>query len=444
MSIQNVSFLCFIVIANACVPSNQFNRAYVAQRIESQTTYRPGNTKVPGEFDFPPNVNLSDGINEDEAIALALYNNAQFQADLAMISIANADLIDAGTVSNPLLRYLSPNAGIMASGYINFAFDFIWQRPKRIAAATAEAERIAENMVYRGYSLIQDVQLAYADILLTKEKAKVYYENLLVRSQMRMLTLARLRSGDISELEANTFLVDSLNANDLLLRSLQDTLIYATRLNTLLGFRPDTLLTLDSSRATGHQKLSENELLEMAYANQPELRAARIAIESAGQRIGWEKSRIINFTAVLNYQHLNGDGNKWIPNAFNPGFQLEVPVFNRNQGRIARAKAELQQASFQYVALRHRIARDVSEAYHRYELSYASFQLWNNNVLPSLDRAVRLAQKAYQLGETSYLPVLETMRQWLDARLRKAEIEAELKRSVSSLNFTIGKKFLTQ
>ena len=63
-------------------------------------------------------------MNEDEAIAIALWNNAQFQSDLASMAIANADVIDAGIVANPLLRYLSLNAGIMVSGYINFAFDF--------------------------------------------------------------------------------------------------------------------------------------------------------------------------------------------------------------------------------------------------------------------------------------------------------------------------------
>ena len=133
-----------------------------------------------------------------------------------------------------------------------------------------------------------------------------------------------------------------------------------------------------------------------------------------------------------------------LPGYYQPGFQTELPIFNRNEGKIARAKAELEQASLNYIALRQRIALDVSEAYARYELAYKSYQLWNSNVLPPLERAVYLSQDSYGTGDVSYLPVLEATRQMLDARLRKAEVEAELRRSVSQLNFRIGKQVLNQ
>lgn len=385
---------------------------------------------------------VSDGISEDEAIGIALWNNAQFQADLASISIAHADVIDAGIVSNPLLRYLSPNAGIMASGYINFAFDFLWLRPKRIAAATTEAERIGANMVQRGFALIRDVQLSFTDMQFALDKAAILEENARIRAEMSRLSNVRLRYGEISELEALTFRADSASAVDQSIKAYLDTILQRNRLYTLLGFAPDTTLSFQLIKDTLlSQKVSRSEYLELAGAYQPELQAARLAIESAGKRLGWERSRILAFTGVLNYQHIDGGGNnKWLPNAFNPGFQIEIPILNRNQGKIARARAEMEQASFQYVALRQRIALDVTEAYNRYEETYKSYETWNNGVIPALEEAVRLVQLTYERGDISYLPVLEALRQLVNGKLRKAEIEAELRRSISQLNYTIGNK----
>ena len=100
----------------------------------------------------------------------------------------------------------------------------------------------------------------------------------------------------------------------------------------------------------------------------------------------------------------------------------------------------MEQAAFQYIALRQRIAVDVSEAYERYVVASKSHQLWNGSVVPSLEQAVKLSQDNYNTGDISYLPVLESTRNWLDAQARKAEVEAELQKAVAQLNYRIGKK----
>ena len=444
MNFYRPCFCVFLVAftLSRCTPSNHVTRSYVSAELKNRSGLDLADTKRPGQVQLPGNIVTADGINEDEAIAIALWNNAQFQSDLATVAIANADVIDAGIVNNPLLRYLSPNAGIMVSGYINFAFDFLWMRPRRVAAAISEADRVGESMVQRGFALIRDVQLSYTDLYLANERSIILAENARIRAEMARLSNVRLRYGEISELEALTFRADSAAAVDQAIRANLDTILLRNRFFNLIGFSPDTTvpiaLVADSLIA---QKFSKSEYLNLAFSHQPELQVAKLAIAAAGARLGWERSRIIGFTAVLNYEHLpTGDNNKWMPNAFNPGFQMEVPLLNRNQGKIARAKAEMEQASFQYVTLQQRIALDVTEAFNRYEEVYKAYETWNSAVLPSLEEGVRLVQRSYERGDISYLPVLEALRQLVNGKLRKAEIEAELRRSISQLNYSIGNK----
>jgi cobalt-zinc-cadmium efflux system outer membrane protein len=428
-----------------CNPRNPYTRSYLSDRVKAQSDFDVTPKKDAGRFTMPATVSATDGINEDEAVAIALWNNEQFQADLAGISFAAADVKDAGIIQNPLLQYLSPNGGIVAQGYLYFYLDNLWQRPHRVAAAKRDARKVAENLVQRSFTLIRDVQVAYADLALARNRVDILAQNSTIRTQMSQLASSRLRNGDISELEATTARIDSINAADILLRAVQDTLILRYRFNTLLGINSqDTVINLKQSPSPTFKPAPKNELIEMAYTYQPELVAAQAAIEAAGQRIGWERSRIAVFTGVLNGQNFTGtpSAEKPFPETFNLGLRTEVPIFNWNQGRISRAKAELEQASHNYVAIRQRVALTVSEAYTRYETALKSYELWNSSVLPSLEEAVKLSQNSYGTGDISYLPVLEATRQMLDAKLRKSEVEAELRRSVSQLNFSLGKKVI--
>jgi len=436
--------IILLLLAAGCSPRNPYNRTYVADRVRQQQQFELNQQKKPGQFDLPPNINLNDGVTEDEAVTVALWNNAQYQADLVGLAFAQADLTDAGIIQNPLVRYLSPNGGIVAQGYIYFYLDAIWQRPNRVAAAKRDAHRVAENTIQRTFTLIRDVQTAYADLSLARKRAFILQKNAQIRFQISALAQSRLRNGDISELEATTARVDSVSAADNFLRASLDTIVMRARFNTLLGLRADTLVPLQPTGTRLWQAVDKKQLQELAYSFQPELVGATAAIEAAGKRMGWERSRILTLTGVLNGQNFAGtsSADQAFPGTFDLGVQTEIPIFNRNQGRIARAKAEMQQAALNYVAIRQRIDLDLTESFARYEMAWRSYQLWNTNVLPPLEQAVRLSGNSYQTGDVSYLPVLEATRQMLDAQVRQAEVEAELRKAVSQLNFRIGKKVI--
>lgn len=438
-----ISFCVIILtVMFGCKPGYKATRQTVAESLQKETGFTLG---PPSNRDrvIPPGTNAEDGIDENEAVSIALWNNPQMQADLATIAISQADVVDAGIVSNPLLRYLAPTGKVMSSGYINFAFDFLFQRPARIRAAQAELHRVSEVSLQRTYALIRDVQNAYTDYLFSKERAIIFRENARVRKEMAELTNSRFQNGDIAELELTTFRADSASAQDDLIKANLDTLIKKAAFNLLMGFPPDTTIILQPTTFfADSQKVLQQNFLQLAYDYQPELRAAQINMQSIGQRLGWERSRVISFMGVLNFQHLAGEGgSKALPNAFNPGIQLELPVLNRNQGRIARARAEMEQASYAYLAVRQRIYMEVANTYNRYQQTWLSFQTWNNGTITALQESVRLSQSSYSNGDISYLPVLEAIRQLLNAQLRQAEIKADIRRSVSNLNFYIGNKW---
>jgi len=134
----------------------------VSRAIGNRADYTLRTAGAPGEFSLPGAVSLSDGLTENEAVAIALWNNAQFQALLADLGFARADLQDASLLTNPILSLLFPIGPKQLEATLSLPVDALWQRPHRVAAAQFDAERVAENLVQQGLALIRDVRLACA------------------------------------------------------------------------------------------------------------------------------------------------------------------------------------------------------------------------------------------------------------------------------------------
>ena len=433
---KKVSIILLVLFLVGCAAKSPYNRTYVSKGIEERTDLGFGEISKPGEFTLPEGVSLSDGLTQEEAVSIALWNNAQFQVDLAALGFARSDLIEASILPNPVFSILFPVGPKQEETKLNFPIDIIWQRPRRIAASKLDAESISENLVQHGLCLVRDVQTAFADLLLAQEQSSLAEEDAKLRAQIADITQARLRAGDISELDASISHVDSLRAEDAVLRFSHEAIVSKYRLNSLLGLQPEnSKYEITLSPIVPQLGITFDELLETAFAARPDLRAAELTIEAAGERVGWERSKIFNFIGIIDGKD---KGEEQI--TVGPGFQMDIPILNQNNGKVARAQAELEQAARQYVAVRHRLTLEVQEAYNRYILFHKEFELWSADIVPSLEKAVDQSQRAYIVGEKSYLFVLETMRQLSEARMRKAELAADLRRAAAQLNYSVGKK----
>jgi cobalt-zinc-cadmium efflux system outer membrane protein len=436
--IRKSSVGVLIVLVAGCGVEFSHDRPYVARAIEDRTGHGLGPPAKPGEFSLPPGVCVEDGLSDDEAVTLALWNNAQFQADLASLGFARADLIEANMLPNPIFSFLFPVGPKLLEMKLNLPAEVLWQRPRRLAAAKADAQNVSENLIEHGLGLIRDVRTAFTDLWLAREQARLAKENAEIRKQIADLANRRLEAGDISELTASVAQVDALQAADASIRSSKEATIAGQRLIALLGLTTEEPgVEVEPAEVEPVETASVDELLKTALAARPDLRAAELRIEAAGRRIGWEKSRVYNFIAIIDGKDKGEDAL-----TIGPGFQVDVPVLNQDNGRIARAKAEMEQAARQYEAVRQSIVLQVREAYTQYIAARREHNLWRSNVVPSLENAADLAQRSFDAGDVTYLLVLEARRKVLEARMRRAELSAQLYRSAAELNYSVGTKVI--
>ena len=432
ISLKSILVLQFLVLVG-CTVSTIHDESYVSDSIRTRTGHNL-RMEEEGLFKIPDTVKIEDGLTEDEAVAIALWNNAQFQADLVDLGFARADLIEAGLLKNPVLSLLFPLGPKQLEATLSLPIDFFWKRPKRVAAAKLNAEQVAYSLVQHGLNFVRDVMLTYAELVFARNRAKIVAEEAELRSEIAKIASDRLRVGDISGLEETAFQLAAARAQEASIRFDRDARLVKERFRTLLGLGLEEFtleLTPDFSSIEFQEQPSD--LLTKAFAARPDLRAAEIAIEAAGYRLGWERSKIFSLTAQLD---ANGEGKEGFE--MGPGLVMELPILNQNNGMVSRAQAELTKAARQYLAVKHRIIQEVNEAYAQYQAAMKALKILRVDILPSATAAADNAAAAYSIGEISYLELLDFRRQLINSRLRYVEAEADMRWAETRLKYSIG------
>jgi cobalt-zinc-cadmium efflux system outer membrane protein len=381
-------------------------------------------------------VSVEDGVTQDEAVALALWNNADFQVQLAELGFARADLLEAGLLRNPVLSLLFPVGPKQLEATLRWPVEALWERPRRVTAARFAADRVAANLEQGALSLVADVKLTYIELVLAQDRAELADQSAAELAQISQLTQSRLEAGDISELEARTAAIDAARARQDAGRARLDVGLRANELRTRIGFALESAEILIPPVPAAFVSCDPvAPQLEDALASRPDVRAAELALEAAGARLGLERARVLTLSAVLD---ANGSGEEGFE--LGPGIDVGLPLFDRNQAGRTRTIAEMDRAAAAYVAVRQRVAAELREASIHAEQAAGSLAAWRDTVRTPLEEQVRAAERAYTAGEVSYLFVLEMQRRLTEARLRTREAEADLARTAARTERALGRR----
>lgn len=431
---KTVFLVAFVAVASGCasvgaVPDR--DQIGEALRVRTGQTIPSG-----GAPSLPPDVSIDDGVTEAEAVAAALWNSPSFHAALDDLGIARADLVDAGLLRNPILSLLFPVGPKQLEWTLQFPIEALWQRPRRIAAAELSARSIGERLVSDGLSLVADVRRAHVDALAAGRRLALASDNARVVARIREITEARLQAGDISELEARAPRNDAAQANAMLLTLGHDHDASRIALLTTMGVdrAPAQVTLVDRGGQVADACGNAAALIEAALASRPDVRAAELAVEAAGRRARWERSRVVNLIATLDANSQGREGYE-----IGPGIGADLPVFSRNQGAIGRAAAEMEKAGHAYLAVRLRVSSEIRTALVRFDQAKQAQGLWSTEIVPSLEAEQRQAQGAYEAGELALLSLLDVTRRLGDARLRGVEAETSLRRAAVTLDQAVGR-----
>jgi len=181
---------------------------------------------------------------------------------------------------------------------------------------------------------------------------------------------------------------------------------------------------------------SEEELVQEALACRPDLHAAKWAVAAASERSRLSRWLWLRLDGVYDVREVHGRN----PNG--AGLRFDLPIFNRNQGGILRATAELEAALHNRDAISDQIIAEVKTAYRQWLQAQQNLEILKQDVEPALDEARQIAEKGFQLGGSDYLIVLQTTTQYLNAKGQILSQRAACNRAIAELERSISRSLL--
>jgi cobalt-zinc-cadmium efflux system outer membrane protein len=391
----------------------------------------------------------------EEAVDEAVQRNLALLAERANLSIAEASLITARLRPNPVLSGGANSLDWLGTGFnevngagppeyavrVDVPFERAHKRELRTEVAD-DAKRIAEAQFAEAVRKVKlDVTLAGIDVLEAKAKLQLAQDNLQALDHLLQLNERRLTSGAIAPLEVSRSRVAMLQYRGNV-RTAQLSLTQARlKLLPLLGRKPeDAPIDINDRLGLAPAPASPDlaALQTTARSARPDLLAAQReqARTQADLRLQIAQGKI-DYALGAEYrrqQGVNGKGNM-----LGLFFSAPLPVFNRNQGEIARAEAESDKATRSVSALETGLASEVSSAYEAFDASRQLLIEIERDLLTPTTEARAGTTYMYQAGATSLLDVLDAQRAYNDTMDTYYSAQAAYRRAQATLTLVVGK-----
>lgn len=381
------------------------------------------------------------------AAAEALSANPDLAAAFAAIDGARGRLIQAGLWNNPELQFAGfTDRPFDNEGERNFTVDFAQRFP--IAGRLKGAKEVARVDVAIAMSeardfartLIGEVQGAAYRVAALDAAIESRASVILTTSQLVEAAQRRHRAAEVSEADVNLLAVELVRFEQEKRRLELDRAIEAVQLNRLLNRGVDTPILLEVDLAS---KAFESSRVHEPLTTRPDLVRRRLEADRANaeSRLAraetWE-----DWTAGIAFdrdrQTLTVDGlaNSDIEDEDDTlGFSVSVPLplWNRNQGRIATAQADGLRARALTVALERTVESEVEAGRQRVTILSRVVQEYEKTLVPRSQRNIELLQGGYLQGLVAITTLVQAQQQLADTLLRRVEALGELRQAEVAL-----------
>jgi cobalt-zinc-cadmium efflux system outer membrane protein len=407
--------------------------------------------------DEPP-----DGLTLEQAIEVTLQRSLDLRSKFTEIPMARADILQASLRANPvfyqdgqLLQYSRgeynrsrPGGPQQFDTNVTYPLDVSFKRRARTNVA-ARAEKVLEAQYQDAVrSRVDDVYGAFVTALGARQTVR--YAARSVEGLGRLTQLTRQLFDRGQETEANVLLVENkLRIARLGLRDAQNS-FRSARLD--LG----SLMNLPVQEAS-EMKLSGkievqapppppiDELEAIALADRPDLAAYRLGVSRAQADVRLARANAFSDIYVLWQPYTFQDNSPYgvkSATSWALGATVPLPIYNRNQGGISRAKINVDQSRMQLADAERQVRVDVEKAMREFETSRGLVQELRDQVIPDAGRVRDAAARLWRGGETSLIVFLQAQLDYNDVVKQYLDTAIRHRTSMLSLNTVIGRRIM--
>ena len=392
-------------------------------------------------------------ISLDQAIDLALAHNHSLKASRTLILQNQAQEITANLRPNPTLGvdtqfipFFSPQdfsgTNLNQTQQFDIGISYLFERGRkrqhRLQAARDQTAVTRAQTTDAERTLAFNVGQQFVSVLLAESTLQFASEDLKDFQQTVDISQMQFKAGYIGEgdflkikLQLLQFQTDVSSARLAKVQAL-------VGLRQFLGYDAvpaDFDVIGDLAYQPVQAKLED--LQARALRERPDFRAAELGITAAQSQYLLAKANgKVDVNGTYDFTHVSGENTASIFANF------ELPIFNRNQGEIARTNYALAQAKEQEQAASDTVLSDVANAYEAVRSNEEVVQLYTSGYLKQAQDSRDISEYAYKRGAASLLDFLDAERSYRSTQLAYRQALASYMTALEQLKEALGTRNL--
>jgi cobalt-zinc-cadmium efflux system outer membrane protein len=392
-------------------------------------------------------------ISLDQAIEMALAHNHSLKAARTQILQNQAQEITANLRPNPTLGIDSQFVPVFSPQFfsgdnldqtqqfdigLSYLFERGRKRQHRLQAARDQTAVTRAQVADTERTLSFNVAQQFISVLLAESTLEFANEDLKGFQQTVDISEQQLKAGYIGEgdylkikLQLLQFQTDVSSARLAKVQAL-------TGLRQFLGYESVPAnydVVGDLAYTALHGRVEDFQA--QALRERPDYRAAQLGITAAQSQIALAKANAkVDVTGTYDFSHVSGENSASIFASF------ALPIFDRNQGEIARTKYALTQAQEQEQAASDTVLSDVGNAYEAVRSNDEVVQLYTSGYLKQAQDSRDISEYAYKRGAASLLDYLDAERSYRSTQLAYRQALASYMTAMEQLKEALGTRNL--
>jgi len=382
----------------------------------------------------------------EEGKSKMLKENVRLMAEYYNLDIAEAEIQQKRLWDNPLFVWNAEMYSLAENNYFNFANQKLLQIEYSFSVSGKRINAIKEAKIAKEIALF-----ALSDVMrgLVLEYSNAFYEfielqemnDLLIESAsqydklIEQYTLgSELGVNSESELvrlkaEKQTILTD-INENEKELLALELTL------RMLMNYRSGVKLVAKKDLSLINPKISEDQLVGAALNGRPDLKIAQKNISLYQATLKKEKSEIVP-DINLGYQP-HDQGSNHVRPYVGMVFEMGIPVFNRNQGNIAKAKIQIDQSSLLLQYKTEEVKNEVLMAMETFKRTQELKNSYNLELIDQMEVLAKNAKINYESKNISLYEYIDFQRSYIENKLNYIQANRKFNEAINLMNFVVG------
>jgi outer membrane protein, heavy metal efflux system len=398
--------------------------------------------------DVPPADPRVTPLTLDEVERIALESNPEIAVAARRVAMARSHVPVAGALDDPMAMYRGWGVPLKkpwdynaAQNMFSLSRTFVSSTTRNLRTSVAESEldQAQGNLNAVRLDIRVKVRKAFFDLLASQDETRIHGQHVAIAQQAIGAARIKYTAGNVPQQDVLKAQIALTQLAEHMIHFERDAEVARTRLNTLLGRRPESPIEVRGEHAVLAPLPPVDSLIDTAMIKRPDLAVAKAAaVRSHREQQLANKIYTPDFTLSAGYMLMPAGQD------FRSSYMVEgtmnLPWLNRKKhdAEIAEATVRATEQEAELAALRNAARGQIAEALVEAKSAQKLALLYQQQLKAQAEATLESSVIAYENNKTGFLDLLDSQMRVIDIDLAGAQAVSDFDARLADLEMAIG------